>query len=182
VLACNVGFADCDGNPANGCEVNTRTDVNNCGGCGNRPIEVCNGVDDDCDGVVDEGYRAQIVYTTYTALSTHHGGCTAATRFGPDCNAAIKRFCAARGCTSSGFGPVENSGDNATVVCTKGEEVMTRYSTLSTFQSGCNGTSERFGPNCNAAINRFCMSRGAVGGFGPVENSGDTAYVVCVTP
>jgi hypothetical protein len=34
VTACAAGFADCDGNPANGCEVNTRTDNTNCGACG----------------------------------------------------------------------------------------------------------------------------------------------------
>lgn len=33
VAACNMGFANCDNNDANGCEVNTRSDVNNCGGC-----------------------------------------------------------------------------------------------------------------------------------------------------
>lgn len=32
--ACNPGFANCDGNPANGCEVDTTRDANNCGGCG----------------------------------------------------------------------------------------------------------------------------------------------------
>ena len=31
--ACNTGFADCDGNPANGCEVNTQSDNVNCGAC-----------------------------------------------------------------------------------------------------------------------------------------------------
>ena len=31
---CNAGFADCDNNAGNGCEVNTNTDKNNCGGCG----------------------------------------------------------------------------------------------------------------------------------------------------
>jgi hypothetical protein len=35
--ACNPGFADCDGNPANGCEVNTAMgDITNCGTCGMR--------------------------------------------------------------------------------------------------------------------------------------------------
>ena len=34
VAACNEGFADCDDNPANGCEVNVMSDVNNCGACG----------------------------------------------------------------------------------------------------------------------------------------------------
>ena len=30
---CNQGFEDCDGNPLDGCETDTRTDPNNCGGC-----------------------------------------------------------------------------------------------------------------------------------------------------
>ena len=33
-VACPMGLGDCDGDPANGCEVNTQTDANNCGGCG----------------------------------------------------------------------------------------------------------------------------------------------------
>ncbi|MFO0607211.1 MAG: fibrinogen-like YCDxxxxGGGW domain-containing protein [Polyangiales bacterium] len=32
--ACNAGFADCDGNPGNGCEVNLLTSLTNCGACG----------------------------------------------------------------------------------------------------------------------------------------------------
>jgi hypothetical protein len=36
VAACATGFADCDGNPANGCEVNTLADVDHCGACGDR--------------------------------------------------------------------------------------------------------------------------------------------------
>ncbi len=34
IATCNAGFADCDGNPANGCEVNLGTSVANCGSCG----------------------------------------------------------------------------------------------------------------------------------------------------
>ncbi|MFO0602974.1 MAG: hypothetical protein U0324_07355 [Polyangiales bacterium] len=34
VATCDAGFADCDGMPANGCEVDTRTSAANCGGCG----------------------------------------------------------------------------------------------------------------------------------------------------
>jgi hypothetical protein len=33
-ITCAKGFADCDKNPANGCEVYTDTDLNNCGACG----------------------------------------------------------------------------------------------------------------------------------------------------
>jgi len=33
-ITCPLGLADCDGNPANGCEVNTQTDRLNCDACG----------------------------------------------------------------------------------------------------------------------------------------------------
>jgi hypothetical protein len=33
-FSCQGGFADCDHNPGNGCEVNLPADPNNCGGCG----------------------------------------------------------------------------------------------------------------------------------------------------
>ncbi len=181
VLACGPNFANCDGNASNGCETNTRTDPNNCGGCGSRPMEVCNGVDDNCNGTVDEGYRAEGIASSYTALRAQHAPCDGSgERFGPNCNAAISRFCAARGCSTSGFGPVENFNDAASIVCTKGEVVVTTYTALSGHHPPCDGVGERFGPNCNAAIHRFCAARGAAGGFGPIENSGDTAVVHCV--
>jgi hypothetical protein len=34
-IACTSGFADCDKNPANGCETDLRSSIANCGACGN---------------------------------------------------------------------------------------------------------------------------------------------------
>ncbi len=45
LLACRPGFVDADGDPANGCEY----------ACTIAGSEICNGVDDDCDGSTDEG-------------------------------------------------------------------------------------------------------------------------------
>ncbi|KAG0631969.1 hypothetical protein M758_1G294800 [Ceratodon purpureus] len=33
-LTCATGFADCDGDPSNGCELDVKSNVNNCGSCG----------------------------------------------------------------------------------------------------------------------------------------------------
>ncbi len=33
-ISCDEGFADCDGDPASGCEVDTTSDASHCGGCG----------------------------------------------------------------------------------------------------------------------------------------------------
>ncbi|MEZ4408227.1 MAG: putative metal-binding motif-containing protein [Polyangiales bacterium] len=191
---CNGLDDDCDGSvdegaPGMACGVGRcRREVACAGGrlpaCtpGQPAAEVCNGEDDDCDGVVDDGLRASTVGTTYTELSTRHDGCTQATRSGPECNAAISRFCAGRGCATTGFGPLENSGDTAAVGCVRATVRETTYSALVRSQEGCTGSSQRVGPECNAAIHRWCASRGFATGYGPVENSGDVAVVTCVRP
>ena len=52
-IACSAGYIDCDGNNANGCEINKLTDVNNCGACGNVCANGCtNGVcNTPCTGI-----------------------------------------------------------------------------------------------------------------------------------
>jgi len=45
VTSCQPNYGDCDGNTANGCELNLSEDVNNCGGCGN----VCLGAGNSCN-------------------------------------------------------------------------------------------------------------------------------------
>jgi hypothetical protein len=118
--------------------------------------------------------------TTYTELAVQHGGCSAATPFGPDCNAAIHRWCASAG-SATGFGPVEAYGDAATVVCTPEATVLdASYAVLAGLESGCDGVSQRAGAACDEAIHRWCRAEGYSSGFGPVENSGDLALVACL--
>jgi hypothetical protein len=209
--------------------------------------EVCDGRDNDCDGVADEGFRVVSNPSSYTELQRLDVGCTAAVRVGLACNRAAHRFCATRGCASSGFAPIENTGDEAVVACVAGVTlrnvsaaaltalqvacvasapyslgcnsaihrycrgqgfvsgfgpveasagsslvacvggthvtvVSTTFSVLRGLHPDCTGDSERLGRACNAAISRFCGGRGALTGFGPAENTGDTATVVCLAP
>jgi hypothetical protein len=43
IKQCDRGFADCDGDPTNGCEININKDAENCGACGNScsDLETC---------------------------------------------------------------------------------------------------------------------------------------------
>ena len=144
-----------------------------CGTSGFGPVEHSG------DGAAVTCVAAIIVPTSYTALAAIHDGCTAATRYGPACNAAIHRRCAALGHVT-GYGPVSASGDVVEIACTPNAEVIgSTYTELSSHHGGCT-TATRMGGECNAAIHRFCASRGFVSGFGPLENSGDTAVVACV--
>ena len=47
ITECNAPFADCDGSPANGCERDTSSSKQHCGGCGNA----CSGSQRCCDSV-----------------------------------------------------------------------------------------------------------------------------------
>ena len=145
--------------------------------------EVCNGQDDDCDGTTDEGQRGEAVQTTYSELVQRHEVCTGSgERIGPACNAAMHRFCAGRACMTSGFGPVENSGDVAVLGCVQGVgPLQVPFAVLAQHHELCDGAGQRIGPHCNAAIHRYCTSQGHVSGFGPVESGPDFVFVTCVT-
>lgn len=75
-IACNPGFANCDGSMANGCEVDTNTAVGNCGRCGTVcPVPAnataatcamgrcgftCAAGSDNCDGAAANGCEVDI--------------------------------------------------------------------------------------------------------------------------
>jgi hypothetical protein len=74
IAVCNTGFANCDGNPANGCETNLMNSNNNCGSCGNvcTPVPnatrqcqngvcvmICNVGFSNCDGNEANGCEVQ---------------------------------------------------------------------------------------------------------------------------
>ncbi len=120
------------------------------------------------------------VATTYSHLASIHGGCNSDSRLGRDCNAAISRFCSGEGLTT-GFGPLENSGDDLWVACTPhAAYIDTTYSSLSIHEPACDGSTYRDDEPCNEAIHRFCRQHGYVSGYGPLENSEDIAHVACV--
>jgi hypothetical protein len=193
--ACNGLDDDCDdvvdeGAGATTCGVGACERHADCldgaeGACTPGPpaAEACNGLDDDCDGVVDNGFRAVVHGSSYGVLATHHDVCDGTReRIGPNCNAAMHRFCAAQGCTGSGFGPVENSGDAAAVTCVAGGTPrVVAFGTLAGIQPLCDGTRQRIGPECNSAIHRYCRGEGFASGFGPVESGAADVTVVCVS-
>jgi hypothetical protein len=192
--SCNGADDDCDGNVdeaivrdcTSACGAGTETCVMGAfAGCtaGTPATESCNRTDDDCDGTTDEGFRAVPVSGAYSTLVSFHAGCDgSAERLGERCNSAIDSYCrmAAGVCGTAGFGPNENSGDLAAFTCVSATRVETSYAELAASHGGCDGTTQRVGPECNAAIHRFCAGRGLTTGFGPVQTGGGAATVACV--
>lgn len=72
---CNLDFDDCDGNPANGCEVNLNTNANHCGQCGHSCCGgACgSGTCQEADlGSPGNGYAVD-ANNIYTYVTTWHG-------------------------------------------------------------------------------------------------------------
>ncbi|MDY0002969.1 MAG: hypothetical protein RBU30_16840 [Polyangia bacterium] len=186
---CDDGFACCRGS-TEACTTScgsqsTRTCSTSCawGSC-QVPAEICNGVDDDCDGIADEGWRAAEQQATYTALSGYQSTCNGTSqRFGLACNQAIHQWCDATGCPVSGFGPIENSGDSAWVTCVSGASVRTvTWATLQQpqYQPGCS-QAVAISDSCYSAYHRYCRDLGYGSGFGPITATSVSAQIACVT-
>lgn len=85
-LACPMGFADCDGMAANGCETDTRTDFNHCGGCGMRCFVgdatptctmghcglTCGVGQGNCDGMLANGCEVDLQRSRYNCGACGH--------------------------------------------------------------------------------------------------------------
>lgn len=74
IAACDEGYADCDGNPANGCEVSTGDDFYNCGACGNvcGDDEIC--MDGQCKCVPGDVLPCYTGPPGTQGVGTCHGG------------------------------------------------------------------------------------------------------------
>lgn len=99
IVACNAGFSNCDGISANGCEVNTTNNVNNCGACGlvcNLPnaneactsgictIASCSPGFGNCDGLSANGCE-----TNLSNNNSHCGVCGNICPGGTSCVAGV---------------------------------------------------------------------------------------------
>ncbi|MEM9068027.1 MAG: hypothetical protein AAGE52_05950, partial [Myxococcota bacterium] len=108
VLRCDAPFADCDGDPSNGCEVDTAESLDHCGACdarcdvpsanetcelGECRIGDCVEGFDDCNGLLSDGCEARLdsVATCGSCLQS----CDADT---PICNASVDPFVCVEDC------------------------------------------------------------------------------------
>jgi len=126
-LTCTAGFADCDGNATNGCEVDTRTSATHCGGCGRTcmlanataacagslcAVSACTTGFGDCDGNAANGCE-----TNTRTSDTHCGACGTVCAAGQRCDAgACTRIVTATGCGLGDGGTT--SGNAFTRFCT----------------------------------------------------------------
>ena len=181
IASCNAGFADCDGNPANGCEVDTRTSVGNCGACGRAcaapngvaacvagacAVASCSAGFANCDGLAGNGCEVD-TRTSLTHCGACNAGCAAPTGGTARCAAGVctracptgqtncNGVCRATGaaCTSAGTGGCQQTG---TIVCSG---TSTACSVGPRTSGACTSPA---GGSCDAMGNCVCASGSAV--------------------
>jgi hypothetical protein len=107
-IACNAGFANCNVNQADGCEVDVRSSNTNCGVCGNTCTtgSICTA------GVCTGTNRFQTNYVTQTGTMQQQTRCEQVTNGGFTCVNPIVRY----GVTEPGI-PTQHGGNDFAAWC-----------------------------------------------------------------
>ncbi|MDP3219087.1 MAG: hypothetical protein Q8S73_33625 [Deltaproteobacteria bacterium] len=167
LAACNAGFGNCDGNAANGCEVNTSTSVTNCGVCGNScqfanaaascvagrcTRGACGAGFANCDGVDANGCEVN----TVAGDINHCGGCNNRCPTPPIGSIAV---CASSMCTTSSVSCMAGTADCDGAPANGCEVAITTVTNCGACGRACVGTngtatcvSQLCGINCSAGF------------------------------
>ena len=203
--------------------------------------EVCDHLDNDCDGKSDEGLHAQVFSVDYASAPPCDGVDHAA------CKVGAHDWCRAKDpvCFDGGFGPVELSPTSGQFICLSGGTLTGTFAEATAAQPACTSDAmaglrvcesavhraahdtEKLGSGilqqhsatdwkwlglpaervvqydsvawaemtalhadchpgnedgwaCNAAVSRYCVAKGHVSGYGPVEYTATFVNLVCV--
>ncbi|MBI5516821.1 MAG: hypothetical protein HY909_23755 [Deltaproteobacteria bacterium] len=164
VASCVAGFGDCDGNPANGCEVNFATDPLHCGSCplacsasngapscvGGSCRITCAAGFGDCDGAVANGCE-----TSTATTAAHCGACMRVCALPNAAPSCVGGACQVASC-AAGFGDCDRSAGNG---C---------ETNLQTTAAACGACGRACAlPNATAACSGgLCRVAGCAAGFG----------------
>jgi hypothetical protein len=129
VGTCDTGYADCNGDTKDGCEVSTQSDANNCGACGNvcpsgasgqgqcvagKCRLACSGTMADCNNDPSDGCETDLA-TDNASCGACGNKCTSVGNLSAACSAGT---CAATSCTTPYLtcksGPANSCESNST--------------------------------------------------------------------
>jgi len=170
IASCLAGYADCDGDSANGCEVNTKADPDHCGSCatvcpaaGATPVckgGVC-GVSNcptgkaDCDGIPGNGCE-----TDTSSSAGHCGFCNNPCAL-PNASAkCVSSVCQVDKC-AAGFGDCDGNSSNGCEASTAG----------SAQNCGACGHACSAGPHATVSCLGGVCAQACLGGFADCDTN-----------
>jgi hypothetical protein len=176
VQSCNAGYANCDNDPSNGCEVDLATDVNNCNSCGT----VCGGVPNgtpgcsnstcgvgscnvgwgNCNGLSGDGCEMN-VFTNLSNCGTCSHACST-NNCSPACTSGACNIVSCtspwKDCNSSATDGCEINTTNDINNCATCNHVCPTYpyATSSCVNSSCSWACNTYRSNCDGNLMNGC--------------------------
>ncbi len=170
ITSCNSGFADCNSIDADGCEINTGNDVNNCGSCGHvcsnahgttqcvdgACVPSCGGLWGDCDGNPDNGCERPL--NTLSDCGSCNSGCSlphasetcaSGSCLIASCDSGYSDCTAAAGCETNTAADVNNCGS-----C--GNTCSNAHGSTQCSSGSCNPTCVGLWGNCDSDPDDGC--------------------------
>jgi len=176
VASCTAGWADCNGNAADGCEQDVFTTLANCGGCGTActiangtgvcemgvcKVATCTTGFGNCDGAATNGCEQQL--NTVAHCGACGTACSPANAAG-DCSTGTCKT----GTCNTGFGNCDGLDGNGCEI-----NLQTNIDNCNTCGNKCPGTAGA--PACVAGV---CKLSSCTAGFGDCDGSGTCTTVI----
>ena len=136
--------------------------------------EICNRIDDDCNGKIDEGVHVLGLSVPYAEVPP----CNSSEASHAACKVGAAAWCRARSaCYDGGFGPVELGPTEGRFICVSGGTLTGTWAEIPAAQPGCASDDQAGQRVCESAVNRAARGKGYVGGILQTHAPGDWKYL-----
>ena len=159
-------------------------------------VEICDGIDNDCDSVIDEDLPPISARVHFSELSSFNSSCSSSDLESEHCQTASNLYCNDLFCNYYGWGPVQelqssinpedmsiNNIDLRILCLSRNEvtEVSLTYVNLEDYVGPCDGSNDVHKIQCRYAFHMHCTNTLNQSGFGPIFFNNDQATFGCIS-